>query len=111
MMANVPPQRFNYQQRVGRAGRMGQSFSYALTLVRDRTHDDYYFKHPHKITGDQPPQPFLDTRRDRILRRVASAELLRRAFLSLSDPRSARRNRSTVRLAEQMNGRTSIGAE
>ena len=86
MMANVPPQRFNYQQRVGRAGRMGQSFSYALTLVRDRTHDDYYFKHPHKITGDQPPQPFLDTRRDRILRRVASAELLRRAFLSLSDP-------------------------
>jgi DEAD/DEAH box helicase domain-containing protein len=85
MMANVPPQRFNYQQRVGRAGRTGQSFSYALTLVRDRAHDDYYFKHPHKITGDVPPQPFLDTRRDRILRRVASAELLRRAFLSIPD--------------------------
>lgn len=86
MMANVPPQRFNYQQRVGRAGRMGQAFSYALTLVRDRTHDDYYFKHTHKITGDAPPQPFLDTRRERILRRVASAELLRQAFLSLTDP-------------------------
>jgi len=86
MMANVPPQRFNYQQRVGRAGRTGQAFSYALTLVRDRSHDDYYFKHTHKMTGDIPPQPFLDTRRDRILRRVASAELLRRAFLSLTDP-------------------------
>lgn len=86
MMANVPPQRFNYQQRVGRAGRMGQAYSYALTLVRDRTHDDFYFKHTDKITGDLPPQPFLDTRRDRILRRVASAELLRRAFLSLPHP-------------------------
>jgi DEAD/DEAH box helicase domain-containing protein len=86
MMANVPPQRFNYQQRVGRAGRMRQSFSYALTLVRDRSHDDFYFKHPEKITGDAPPQPFLDTRRERILKRVASAELLRRAFSSLVEP-------------------------
>jgi DEAD/DEAH box helicase domain-containing protein len=85
MMANVPPQRFNYQQRVGRAGRMGQAFSYALTMARDRSHDDYYFKHARKITGDAPPQPFLDTRRDRILNRVASAELLRRAFRSLPD--------------------------
>jgi DEAD/DEAH box helicase domain-containing protein len=86
MMANVPPQRFNYQQRVGRAGRMGQSFSYALTLVRDRSHDDYYFKHAHRITGDPPPQPFLDTRRERIIKRVASSELLRRAFRSLAHP-------------------------
>src|SRR5262249_36462396 len=43
IMANMPPQRFNYQQRVGRAGRAGQVFSYAVTLCRDRTHDDYYF--------------------------------------------------------------------
>lgn len=34
MMANMPPQRFNYQQRVGRAGRAGQSFSFALTVCR-----------------------------------------------------------------------------
>jgi DEAD/DEAH box helicase domain-containing protein len=83
MMANVPPQRFNYQQRVGRAGRQGQSFSYALTIARDRSHDDHYFSNTRKITGDPPPQPFLDTRRDRILKRVASAELLRRAFREL----------------------------
>lgn len=86
MMANVPPQRFNYQQRVGRAGRSGQAFSYALTLVRDRTHDDYYFAHTERITGDDPPQPYLDLARDRIIRRVVAAELLRRAFPTCSSP-------------------------
>jgi len=86
MMANVPPQRFNYQQRVGRAGRTGQAFSYALTLVRDRSHDDYYFGHTEAITGDPPPQPYLDLGRDKIVRRVVAAELLRRSFSQLAAP-------------------------
>lgn len=57
--ANMPPQRFNYQQRVGRAGRRGQAFSLVLTLCRSRSHDLYYWRHPEKITGDLPPPPFL----------------------------------------------------
>src|ERR1039458_892004 len=85
-MAHMPPQRFNYQQRVGRAGRAGQAFSYALTVCRDRTHDDYYFNHPERMTGDIPPQPFLDLQRPRIVQRVIAGELLRRAFLAVSSP-------------------------
>lgn len=80
MMANMPPQRFNYQQRVGRAGRSGQAFSYAVTVCRDRTHDDDYYASPGRMTGDDPPQPFLDLAKPKIVQRVVAAELLRRAF-------------------------------
>ena len=59
--ANMPPQRFNYQQRVGRAGRRGQVFSLVATLCRSRSHDLHYFNHPEAITGDAPPPPFLTT--------------------------------------------------
>lgn len=86
LMANMPPQRFNYQQRVGRAGRAGQTFSYAVTVCRDRTHDDEHFRTPWRMTGDIPPQPFLDLSRTKIVRRVIAAELLRRAFLALPNP-------------------------
>lgn len=96
MMANMPPQRFNYQQRVGRAGRSGQAFSYALTLCRGGSHDDFYFNNPERITGDTPPQPYLDLRRQEIIQRVVNAEALRRAFLSLpEDQRPPARGDST----------------
>ncbi|MFY7926113.1 MAG: DEAD/DEAH box helicase [Aquidulcibacter sp.] len=83
MMANMPPQRFNYQQRVGRAGRAGQAFSYAVTISRGAAHDDYYFSNPERMTGDLPPQPKLDLSRPEIARRVIASECLRRAFASL----------------------------
>lgn len=85
-MANMPPQRFNYQQRVGRAGRSGQPFSFAVTVARDRAHDDYYFQSPEKMTAADPPPPFIDLSRPRIVRRVIAAELLRRAFLASRNP-------------------------
>lgn len=85
-MANMPPQRFNYQQRVGRAGRSGQPFSFAVTVSRDRAHDDYYFQAPEKMTASDPPPPFIDLSRPRIVRRVIAAELLRRAFLTVTHP-------------------------
>ena len=84
MMANMPPMRFNYQQRVGRAGRRGAPLSLALTLCRGRSHDDYYFQRPERITADPPPPPYVDTNRPQVLLRVLAKEVLRRAFSDLS---------------------------
>lgn len=82
MLGNMPPQRFNYQQRVGRTGRRGQAYSVSLTFCRGRSHDEFYFANPHKITGDAPPVPFLSMKQDRIFHRLLAKEALRLAFES-----------------------------
>jgi hypothetical protein len=82
MLGNMPPQRFNYQQRVGRAGRRGQAYSVSLTFCRGRSHDEFYFANPHKITGDPPPVPFLSMKQERIFYRLLVKEVLRLAFES-----------------------------
>jgi Lhr-like helicase len=78
--ANMPPQRFNYQQRVGRAGRRGQAFSIVVTVCRSRSHDLHYFRHPERITGDAPPPPFLATGYEDIPLRVVRKAWLQAAF-------------------------------
>jgi DEAD/DEAH box helicase domain-containing protein len=85
MQANMPPERFNYQQRVGRAGRRGQVFSIALTFCRANSHDRYHFTRPEKITGDSPPPPFLSMgiEHEVIARRLAAKEALRLAFFEM----------------------------
>jgi len=80
MLANMPPMRFNYQQRVGRAGRRKQAFATVLTLCRGRSHDEHYFGQPKRITGDPPPVPFLTMSQERIIKRLFAKECLRQAF-------------------------------
>ena len=82
LLANMPPQRFNYQQRAGRTGRRGQAFSMTVTLCRGRSHDEFFFRQPARMLCDRPPVPFLAARQERIVKRLLAKECLRLAFLS-----------------------------
>lgn len=81
MQANMPPERFNYQQRAGRGGRRGQAYSTVMTLCRQRSHDTIHFMDPTAITTAKPPTPFLAMDRPEIAQRIMTKGVLREAFL------------------------------
>ena len=96
---NMPPTRYNYQQRVGRGGRRGQAFSTAVTFCRGRSHDVYYYKKATKeIVGGMPATPELSLHpyaetdpegnityhmKLAIMKRVIVKELLNKAYAIL----------------------------
>ncbi|MCV7026542.1 DEAD/DEAH box helicase [Mycolicibacterium novocastrense] len=80
VLGNMPPTRFNYQQRVGRAGRRTSPLATALTVCRGRSHDEYYFARPELITNEPTPKPYLALGRQEILRRTLTSEAMRLAF-------------------------------
>ena len=76
MMGNVPPQRFNYQQRVGRAGRRGNPLSIALTIAKNSSHDQTHYFETGRMVSATPKSPYLEMNTCEIAERIIIKEVL-----------------------------------
>lgn len=90
VLGNMPPTRFNYQQRVGRAGRRESPVAVALTVCRGRSHDEYYFDRPEAITNEPTPRPYVAMGRAEIFRRSLNSDVLRLAMRDIGPSLAAR---------------------